>query len=126
MLAPLFKLQPVEGGYRITGRNSWNSSSPQADWIMSSGMVQGESLPAPVTFIVPRSDVTLVDAWDMEGMRATGSWDVGLDDVFIPSHRTLPSIGSFTGQTPGSVTHANPFYTPPLPWWATFPDRCRP
>ena len=114
VLAPLFKLRPVEGGYRITGRNSWNSGSPHADWIMSSGMVVGMSPPAPVTFIVPRSDVTLVDTWNMEGMRATGSWDAVLDDVFIPAHRTLASMGLFTSQTPGSVAHANPFYTRPL------------
>ena len=114
VLAPLFKLRPVEGGYRITGRNSWNSGSPHADWIMSCVMVQGNDLPTPVTFIMPRSDVALVDTWNMEGMRATGSWDVVLDDVFIPSHRTLPSIGLFTGQNPGSTSHANPFYTRPL------------
>ncbi len=114
VLAPLFKLRPVEGGYRITGRNSWNSGSPHANWIMSSGMVQGASEPTPVTFIMPRSDVTLVDTWNMEGMRATGSWDAVLDDVFIPSHRTMPSTGLFTGQTPGASAHANPFYTRPL------------
>ena len=114
VLAPLFKLQPVEGGYRITGRNSWNSGSPHADWIMSSGMVMGANPPTPVTFIVPRSDVTLVDTWNMEGMRATGSWDAVLEDVFIPAHRTLPSAGLFTGQTPGSAANANPFYTRPL------------
>ncbi len=114
VLAPSFKLRPVEGGYRVTGRNSWNSGSPHADWIMSSGMVQGEGPPAPVTFIVPRSDVTLIDTWNMEGMRATGSWDAVFDDVFIPAHRTLSSLGLFTGETPGSTVHANPFYTRPL------------
>ena len=58
VLAPLFKLRPVEGGYRITGRNSWNSGSPHADWIMSSGMVMGEGAPAPIPVIMPRSAVT--------------------------------------------------------------------
>ena len=114
VLAPLFRLRPVEGGYRLTGRNSWNSGSPHADWIMSSGMVIDMDPPVPITFIVPRSDVTLIDTWNMEGMRATGSWDAVFDDVFIPAHRTLPSDGLFTGHTPGAAVNANPFYTRPL------------
>ena len=114
VLAPLFKLRPVEGGYRITGRTAWNSGSPHAQWIMSSGMVQGAETPTAVTFIMPRSDVTLVDTWDMEGMRATGSWDAVVEDLFIPAHRTLPSMSLFGGQTPGAAVHANPFYARPL------------
>ena len=114
VLAPLFKLRPVKGGYRITGRTSWNSGSPHAQWIMSSGMVQGAERPTAVTFIMPRTDVTLVDTWDMEGMRATGSWDAVVEDLFIPAHRTLPSMSLFSGQTPGSSAHVNPFYARPL------------
>ena len=114
VLAPLFKLRPVEGGYRITGRTSWNSGSPHAQWIMSSGVVQGAETPTVLTFIMPRSDVTLVDTWDMEGMRSTGSWDAVAEDLFIPAHRTLPSMDLFTGQTIGSSAHANPFFTRPL------------
>ena len=114
VLAPLLKLRAVDGGYRVTGRNSWNSGAPHAGWIMSSGMVQGGATPDPVTFIMPRSDVTLVDTWDMEGMRATGSWDVVVDDVFIPSHRTIPTASLFSSQTPGSTVHVNPFYTRPI------------
>ena len=114
VLAPLFKLRPVEGGYRITGRTAWNSGSPHSQWIMSSGMVQGAETPTAVTFIMPRADVTLVDTWDMEGMRSTGSWDAVVEDLFIPAHRTLPSMSLFTGQTPGSSAHANPFYARPL------------
>ena len=74
----------------------------------------GEGAPEPITFIMPRSDVTLVDTWNMEGMRATGSWDAVLEDVFIPAHRTLSSLGLFTGHNPGSALHANPFYSRPL------------
>ena len=115
VLAPLFKLKAVEGGYRVTGRNSWNSGAPHAGWIMSSGIVLGEGASGgPVTFIMPRSDVTLIDTWEMEGMRATGSWDVTVEDVFIPAHRTVPTAALFSAQTPGSLVHANSFYTRPL------------
>ena len=115
VLAPTLKLSAVEGGYRVSGRNGWNSGSPHADWIMGSGMVaEADGSKRPICFIVPVGDVTLVDTWDVQGMRATGSWDVVYDDVFIPVHRTVGSVALFNGTTPGSAVHANPFYARPL------------
>jgi 3-hydroxy-9,10-secoandrosta-1,3,5(10)-triene-9,17-dione monooxygenase len=115
VLAPTFKLKAVAGGYRVSGRNSWNSGAPHAGWIMSGGIVvEGASVPGPLIFIVPRSEVKLIDTWDVVGMRATGSWDVELEDVFIPEHRTLSGAGFMGGQTPGSLLHENPFYNRPV------------
>ena len=115
VLAPTLKLRAVEGGYRIRGRNGWNSGSPHSDWIMGSGMVvEGDGPKGPVTLIVPTRDVTLVDTWDVQGMRATGSWDAVFDDVFVPAHRTVPSSALMGGGSPGSALHANPFYARPL------------
>ena len=114
VLAPTLKLRAVEGGYRVTGRNGWNSGSPHAQWIMGSGFVEGDPGRGPVSFIVRLAEVTLHDTWDVQGMRATGSWDVAFDDVFIPAHRTVGSAELMGGRTPGSALHANPFYARPL------------
>ncbi len=114
VLAPLFKLSRVDGGYRVTGRNAWNSGSPHADWIMSGGMVAEEGKPAvPLTFIVPRDEVVLEDTWDVVGMRATGSYDLILTDLFIPEHRTVSALALFSGDTPGAALHG-PAYRRPL------------
>ncbi len=114
VLAPTLKLKAVEGGYRVSGRNGWNSGSPHAQWIMGSGFVEGDAARGPVSFIVPASQVSLVDTWDVQAMRATGSWDVVFDDVFIPTHRTVGSVDLMGGSTPGSALHENPFYARPL------------
>ncbi|MGE4431160.1 MAG: hypothetical protein AB7E05_10525 [Sphingobium sp.] len=116
VLAPTLKLRAVEGGYRISGRNGWNSGAPHAQWIMGTGMVVEGDAPKgpPISFIVPVGDVELVDTWDMQGMRASGSWDVVYDDVFIPAHRTVSTVGLMSGDTPGAALHANPFYRRPL------------
>ncbi len=115
VLAPTLKLTPVDGGYRIRGRNGWNSGSPHSDWIMGSGMVvEGDGPKGPVTLIVPTREVTLIDTWDVQGMRATGSWDAVFDEVFVPTHRTMPSSALMGGGSPGSAIHANPFYARPL------------
>ena len=115
VLAPTLKLKAVEGGYIARGRNGWNSGSPHADWIMGSGMVvEGDGPKGPVTLILPIHEVTLADTWDVQGMRATGSWDAIYDDVFVPAHRTVPSMALMAGPSPGSALHANPLYARPL------------
>ena len=114
VLAPTLKLRPAPGGYRVSGRNGWNSGSPHAQWIMGSGFVEGEAARGPVVFIVPAREVELVDTWDVQGMRATGSWDAVFDDVFVPEHRTLAGAELMGGRTPGSALHENAFYARPL------------
>lgn len=115
VLAPTLKLRAVEGGYRVSGRNGWNSGAPHAQWIMGTGMVvEGDGPKGPISFIVPVGDVSVIDTWDVQGMRASGSWDVVYDDVFIPAHRTVNTVDLMSGRTPGSALHANPLYSRPL------------
>jgi 3-hydroxy-9,10-secoandrosta-1,3,5(10)-triene-9,17-dione monooxygenase len=115
VLGPTLKLQLVEDGYRVTGRNGWNSGSPHADWILGAGMAfVGEIPKGPMCVIVPSKDVEIIDTWDVEAMRATGSWDVVFDDVFIPAHRVIDAMGLMSGDTPGNKLHDNPLYSRPL------------
>jgi alkylation response protein AidB-like acyl-CoA dehydrogenase len=39
--------------------------------------------------VFPIEDVSIIDTWDMTGMRGTGSHDWAVSDVFVPSHRVL-------------------------------------
>jgi 3-hydroxy-9,10-secoandrosta-1,3,5(10)-triene-9,17-dione monooxygenase len=55
--------------------------------------------------LVPASDVTIVDDWNVLGLRGTGSKSVKLDNVFVPSHRTLPYADLMGGTSPGSRFH---------------------
>ena len=115
VLGPTLRLQKVEGGFRVSGRNGWNSGSPHAQWIMGAGMAfDGETPVGPLCFIAPASEVEIIDNWDVEAMRATGSWDVVFDDLFIPAHRTLNALALMNGDTPGAKLHDNPLYARPL------------
>jgi indole-3-acetate monooxygenase len=40
---------------------------------------------------VPRESVTIVDTWQVMGMRGTGSQDFTVDDVFVPARRSCLS-----------------------------------
>ena len=91
------ELTAVSGGYRLSGRWKFSSGCDFADWLMI-------MKPTPTTFdwmLIPRAEVTIIDDWHVSGMRATGSKDVVLDDVFIPAHRTISQSDLIGGRAPG-------------------------
>ena len=55
--------------------------------------------PEPVMAYLPRESCEVIDTWHVMGMRGTGSNDVAVTDVFVPTVRTFPIVPEFT---PGS------------------------
>jgi indole-3-acetate monooxygenase len=88
----------VDGnGYRVSGRWSYGSGLLHAQYIHTGAIVfengaprqePGTGHPEIRTFILPRSEATLEGNWDVMGLRATGSVDYALDDVFVPAEFT--------------------------------------
>lgn len=79
--------QRVEGGYRITGRKIFGSGSPAGTLLVTSAVYDDPAdgltvLHFPV--LLAAEGVTVLDNWRTLGMRATGSHDVLLDNVFVP------------------------------------------
>ncbi|MDR7083259.1 3-hydroxy-9,10-secoandrosta-1,3,5(10)-triene-9,17-dione monooxygenase [Arthrobacter ginsengisoli] len=114
-IAPTCKVQAVEGGYRISGRSPFTSGINNSTWVMVSGFVPGAG-PEPDWrfFLIPASDYTVVDTWDVIGMRGTGSNTVVTEDVFVPEHRVLRYKDLIEGVSPGAVVHPNPMYALPF------------
>jgi alkylation response protein AidB-like acyl-CoA dehydrogenase len=88
----------VPGGYRVTGRWPFVSGCEHATWLAGNTLVFERddaqafaSDGAPVTRIVlfPRESATIVDTWSATGLRATGSHDVAVSDLFVPYEYTL-------------------------------------
>lgn len=97
------KAERVEGGYRLTGRWGYSSGSKHCDWVFLGGLVQdGDGPPRPLTFLLPRSDYAIEDTWDTGGLRATGSNDVVVTDVFVPAYRTHDRMDGFHLTNPGN------------------------
>jgi alkylation response protein AidB-like acyl-CoA dehydrogenase len=75
--------KPVEGGYRISGDWSFGSGLKHAQF-MHSAVVNEETGEFRIT-VVPVEKATLLhDSWDVLGLRATGSIDYNMRDVFVP------------------------------------------
>ena len=113
--SPLREVQRVAGGYRLSGQTPWSSGSVHAEWITFMGVARGGDLaPAPLVFMVPRAQTELVDTWQVAGMRGTGSNDMRVEDVFVPSHRAASFVAALEGRCAGQALHANPMYRQPF------------
>ena len=89
----------TEGGYLISGRAPFVSNCHDADWISSTALVDvGEHSSGEAETIMayfPAANCEVIDTWDAMGMRGTGSNDISVTDVFVPSSRTFPMVPEF-------------------------------
>jgi 3-hydroxy-9,10-secoandrosta-1,3,5(10)-triene-9,17-dione monooxygenase len=121
--APTGRIEPVPGGYRVSGRWNFSSGVDHADWIFLGGIVPDGpvswgGLPDIRTFLLPRRDFVVDDVWHTAGLAGTGSNDVVVDDAFVPEHRTLPFAQLITGDWAGREAEPPALYG--LPFAAMF------
>src|SRR5262249_25786376 len=59
-------------------------------------------------------DYELIDTWHVPGLKATGSNDLVVKDVFVPEHRTLKFADTFRGYGPGQAVNTALLYKLPF------------
>ena len=93
---------PVDGGYRVTGRWPFGTGCQESAWMLGSFQIfDGDQLrrsPDGTSVywrgIFERSEAQIVEGtWDVLGLRATGSFDWTVDDVFLPERRVMVHAG---------------------------------
>jgi alkylation response protein AidB-like acyl-CoA dehydrogenase len=85
--------QIVAGGYRVNGRWSLVSGCELGTWMVLLCFVHEDGKPrlaragAPETrfMLLPSEACEIIDTWTVGGLRGTGSHDVAVSDVFVPS-----------------------------------------
>ena len=104
----------TSGGYRISGRAPFVSNCYDADWILSMVVVDEDQTagdePEMRMVYIPREECEIIDTWEVMGMRGTGSNDISVTDVYIPTSRTFPFVPDFE---PGSH-YRGPLYRFPV------------
>jgi 3-hydroxy-9,10-secoandrosta-1,3,5(10)-triene-9,17-dione monooxygenase len=115
LIFPRGRARPVEGGYRLSGRWPFSSGVDAASWNLIGGIVQDEdgSTTGPRIFLLPASDYTIIDTWQVIGLAGTGSKDVAVEDVFVPAYRTLAVDQIAGGPNPGSAVNPSVLYQLP-------------
>lgn len=102
---PTTTADPVDGGFRLTGKWPYVSGVDQCNWLLLSafdGGAEADGARTSLTFLVPRTDVAdVIDDWHVMGLRGTGSKTVVLDEVFVPLHRALNLWNYDTDPPPG-------------------------
>jgi len=73
-----------DGGHVLSGSWSFASGIKHSGFIHTLGVVEGTG--EPRIFVLPVEQATLIDNWDVMGLRATGSIDYTIDSVFVPEH----------------------------------------
>lgn len=97
VFAPSGRAIERDGGYLVSGRWSFVSNCHQCTWLAPASIVfRGDEMsmtpegPEIVTTFVQAGDWQIIDTWNTVGLRATGSHDIEVADVFVPTHRTFP------------------------------------
>lgn len=114
---PVGKAEPVEGGYRFSGRWQFSSGVEHCQWIFLGGLLpKRDGTPGfeHTTFLLPASDFQVVHNWDVLGLRATGSHDIVVDNVFVPEHRTQRTNDHSDAGCPGRALNTAPLYRIPF------------
>lgn len=96
VFAPRGRAVPGDGGYTLTGRWSWASGCENAAWRMGGALVFDGEAPRTLPSGAPeirscffRADDSQVhDTWQTVGMRGTGSHDVEVQALWVPSAHT--------------------------------------
>jgi indole-3-acetate monooxygenase len=93
---------PVDGGYRVSGRWPFGTGCQESSWMLGSFQILDGNQPrrspdgSSVFWrgVFRRSEARIVEgSWDVAGLRATGSFDWTVDDVFLPERRTMVHAG---------------------------------
>ncbi len=85
-------------GYRLSGRWNFSSGVPHATWLAALTTLRDadaeDNGELPRTMILPKSEADLVDNWQVNGLRGTGSLGFEVRDAHVPFGRTFCADGA--------------------------------
>lgn len=85
VFAPIGKVEPVEGGYIVSGKYNFVSGINYCDWVGVGAMMKFDNNDKPerVGILLKVSDLEIVKTWDSLGLRGSGSNTLIVDKVFV-------------------------------------------
>jgi indole-3-acetate monooxygenase len=112
--APRGQAAAGPGGYLVNGRWAFASGCQHSRWLIGNCVVTENGRPRPgllpgsnqIRAMLFRSDqVTIIDTWEVSGLRGTGSHDIEVKNLRVPPDDTLDI---FMGQScvPGALYQA--------------------
>ena len=88
------KAKKEKNGWNITYQGSFASGCHNATWDFvydhNLGWENSPTGAAEAAWLVPKAEFEIIDTWDMAGLRGSGSHDVRMENLHIPSEHTVP------------------------------------
>jgi alkylation response protein AidB-like acyl-CoA dehydrogenase len=118
IIAPAVSVPPgkairVPGGYKLSAHWRYGSGVMYSNWTMGCALIEGDPQPVPHLFAIRTADAKVLYTWKVDGLLATGSNNIVVDDLFVPDHRVVNFAELSNGINPGSKIHENPLYRMP-------------
>jgi alkylation response protein AidB-like acyl-CoA dehydrogenase len=111
---PVGTAERVDGGFLFSGRHGFSSGIDHASWLICGGyIVDANGRDGPHFFLLPRSDVEIIDDWHTMGLSGTGSKSFEVQRAFVPRHRFLDGRLAVRGAGPGTAVNTALVYRIP-------------
>jgi len=80
-------------GYQLNGTWHFSSGSRHAGWVVAltpvAGRKSNNNLPEMRNMLIPKDQVRLVDVWDVNGLKGTGSFSFEVKDLYVPEAKSF-------------------------------------
>lgn len=115
ILSPGAMCMPVDGGYVVNGKWSFNTGAQQSTWNTNAAVAPTpDGGMQPVMTLIRISDLEVVDDWNTSGLRASGSVTTIAKDLFLPAARVLPMGPVLQGQHLSQLNANAPIFKAPF------------
>jgi 3-hydroxy-9,10-secoandrosta-1,3,5(10)-triene-9,17-dione monooxygenase len=106
---------PKDGGYVISGTWMWCSGVDHCDWVsLMTPVFDGDGPPDLTMVLLKKGEYKIEDVWYSPGMRATGSNNVIVEDLFVPAHRVTRVAELNSKDSPGCKLNTSSVYKLPM------------
>jgi alkylation response protein AidB-like acyl-CoA dehydrogenase len=97
LLQPAGRAEPVDGGYRVSGRWAFGSGCTHADVIVGgcllfengAPVLSDRGLPEWRVMVAPADSWQILDTWYTTGLAGSGSHDYTTQDLFVPAEHSF-------------------------------------
>jgi 3-hydroxy-9,10-secoandrosta-1,3,5(10)-triene-9,17-dione monooxygenase len=112
---PGSKAVAVDGGYTVSGEWMWASGIDHCGWCsLMTPIPQASGPPDLVMVLLKRGEYTVKDVWNVPGMKATGSNNVLVNDMFVAKHRVTRIAELNNKASPGQKLNDSWIYKLPM------------
>jgi len=114
-LSPTGKVERRDEGFVLNGQWHFHSGSLHSQWsVMAAMAITPEGGPAPVSVLIPTTELEVIDDWDTSGLSGTGSVSSRAKEIFVPAERVISVTSLLQGRPASQQNMEVPIYRTPM------------